>query len=378
MGAATRLRGFSDLVGLAYQGVEDSASWKTLMSQLSELTASHDASMVICSASAPGIYCLITDNDDPKLTGSEHVNGVMSVNVLLDLPQPAASTPDELMSEGAFLRTPLYQNFLKPANIRYLLGLDVMRDDILHVKLSVERTADQPPFSLRERELIDLIAPHLQRAIHLREQHANGAHMRYFFEEAMAKLAIGSLMLDARGRVLSMNAWARQLIEQNEVLVMRNGRLRAIDSVDGRALNKAIDLALAAHHNNLRCQRGVGLRLEARPGMALLDVVVNPLICDPLLEARDTPAVVVYLNDCRHPGIELDPAVLAGMYGLTPCESQLSALLAKGISLDEASMRLKVSINTVKTHLRGIYEKLGTNKQAQIVARLNHSSARLL
>mgnify|MGYP003377183456 FL=1 len=88
--------------------------------------------------------------------------------------------------------------------------------------------------------------------------------------------------------------------------------------------------------------------------------------------------MVVYLNDCRHPGIELDPAVLAGMYGLTPCESQLSALLAKGISLDEASMRLKVSINTVKTHLRGIYEKLGTNKQAQIVARLNNSSARLL
>ena len=149
MGAATRLRGFSDLVGLAYQGVEDSASWKTLMSQLSELTASHDASMVICSASAPGIYCLITDNDDPKLTGSEHVNGVMSVNVLLDLPQPAASTPDELMSEGAFLRTPLYQNFLKPANIRYLLGLDVMRDDILHVKLSVERTAGIAPESIR-------------------------------------------------------------------------------------------------------------------------------------------------------------------------------------------------------------------------------------
>ena len=58
--------------------------------------------------------------------------------------------------------------------------------------------------------------------------------------------------------------------------------------------------------------------------------------------------------------------------------SQIGALLAKGTCLSDVAMRLHVSINTVKTHLRGIYEKLGTSKQAQVVARLNHSSARLL
>jgi DNA-binding NarL/FixJ family response regulator len=66
------------------------------------------------------------------------------------------------------------------------------------------------------------------------------------------------------------------------------------------------------------------------------------------------------------------------MYGLTHCESQIGALLAKGTCLTDVAARLHVSINTVKTHLRGIYEKLGTSKQAQVVARLNHSSARLL
>lgn len=377
MGAAA-LRGLDDLVALAYDGIEESTPWKTLMGELSLRSASHDASMVIASAAVPGAYLLVTDNDDPHLTGSEHVNGVMSVNVLLDLAQPRASTPEELMPDGEFFRTALYLQFLKPHNLRYLLGRDVMRDDQLRVKLSLERTADQEPFSQRERALLEMIAPHLQRAIRLRERHDQGNHMRFFFEEAMAKLAIGCLMLDSRGKVVSINAWARRLIEQNDALAVRNGRLRAVESVDGRALNKAIDAALAARVHGGASVRGTALRLESAPGMTVLDLVVKPLARDSLLESASAPAVVVYLNDCRRPGIELDPAALAAMYGLTQCESQIGALLARGTCLSDVASRLHVSINTVKTHLRGIYEKLGTNKQAQVVARLNHSSARLL
>ena len=377
MGAAASLRGLDELVGLAYEGIEEATPWKTLVGELSQRSESHDASIVISSAAAPGAYLLVTDNEDPHLTGSEHVNGVMSVNVFLDLVQPEASTPEELMPDGEFFRTELYLQFLKPYNLRYLLGRDVVRDELLHVKLSLERTADQEPFSQRERALLEAIAPHLQRAIRLRERQEQGKHMRFFFEEAMAKLAIGCLMLDGRGRVVSINPWARRLIEQNDALSVRNGRLRAVDSVDGRSLNKAIEAALAQRARSAAPGRGTALRLESAPGMAVLDLVVKPLARDSLLESGSAPAVVVYMNDCRRPGIELDPGALATMYGLTHCESQIGALLAKGTCLSDVADRLHVSINTVKTHLRGIYEKLGTSKQAQVVARLNHSSARL-
>jgi hypothetical protein len=70
--------------------------------------------------------------------------------------------------------------------------------------------------------------------------------MRFFFEEAMAMLAIGCLMLDGRG---------------------------------------------------------TALRLESAPGMTVLDLVVKPLARDSLLESSSAPAVVVYLNDCRRPGM---------------------------------------------------------------------------
>ena len=121
MGAAQRIRGYNDLVGLVYDGVEEAQPWRSLMSRLSEQTSSRDANLVIASPATPGAYVLITDNEDPVATGRTHVDGVMSVNPLLEQPLPQAITLDELMPNGAFLRSPLYLRFLKPLNIRYLL-----------------------------------------------------------------------------------------------------------------------------------------------------------------------------------------------------------------------------------------------------------------
>jgi len=378
VGAAQRIRGYSDLVGLVYDGIEEARPWRTLMSRLSEQTASRDANLVIASPATPGSYVLITDNEDPVATGRTHVDGVMSVNPLLEQPLPRAMTLDELMPNGAFLRSALYLQFLKPLNIRYLLSRDVMRDDMLCAMLTLERNADQEPFGAKEREMLELITPHIRRAIRLRERHTQGSYLQGFFEEAMAKLSIACVLLDGHGRVFSMNDCAEQLLARSPFLGVRSDVLRCANGVDGKPLAKAIELVLAAHRNRCRSQRGVGLQLETSPGNGVLDIVVKPLISDRLLESRDTPAAVVYINDCRQPGIELDPAVLVGMYGFTNCESQLAALLARGTNLSDAAEHLGVSINTVKTHLRGVYEKMGTNKQARVVAQLNHSTARLL
>ena len=219
MGAAQRIRGYSDLVGLVYDGVEEARPWRTLMSRLSEQTASRDANLVIASPATPGSYVLITDNEDPVATGRTHVDGVMSVNPLLEQPLPRAMTLDEIMPNGAFLRSALYLQFLKPLNIRYLLSRDVLRDDMLCAMLTLERNADQEPFGAQEVGKISglvavnsLMAPHIRRAIRLREQHTQGSYLQGFFEEAMAKLSIACVLLDGHGRVFSMNYFAEQLL----------------------------------------------------------------------------------------------------------------------------------------------------------------------
>lgn len=52
---------------------------------------------------------------------------------------------------------------------------------------------------------------------------------------------------------------------------------------------------------------------------------------------------------------------------LTPQETRLLALLAEGASYQAAGDRLCVSINTVRKHIRSIYEKLQVHTKSQAV-----------
>ena len=54
--------------------------------------------------------------------------------------------------------------------------------------------------------------------------------------------------------------------------------------------------------------------------------------------------------------------------GLTRREAELLALLGQGISPGEAAEQLGVSSETVRTHTRNIYRKLGVGDRAAAVA----------
>jgi DNA-binding CsgD family transcriptional regulator len=72
------------------------------------------------------------------------------------------------------------------------------------------------------------------------------------------------------------------------------------------------------------------------------------LICDP-----DRPA-------------QVPAAWIMDAYGLTLAEVRVALSVASGITIGHAAQRLKISVNTVKTHLRRVYEKTGTSRQAQL------------
>lgn len=56
--------------------------------------------------------------------------------------------------------------------------------------------------------------------------------------------------------------------------------------------------------------------------------------------------------------------------GLTPAEARLAARLRFGLSLKEAAEELGISVNTARNQLKSIFEKLGVNRQADLVRHL--------
>jgi NarL family two-component system response regulator LiaR len=57
-------------------------------------------------------------------------------------------------------------------------------------------------------------------------------------------------------------------------------------------------------------------------------------------------------------------------FGLTSRESEVAALLAQGMSNKELAAALWISENTVKTHLKGIFQKTTTTSRTQAIVRI--------
>ncbi len=58
-------------------------------------------------------------------------------------------------------------------------------------------------------------------------------------------------------------------------------------------------------------------------------------------------------------------------------EAAIAAALASGRSIDEFAASQRISLNTARTHLKSIFAKTGTRRQAQLVALLCQTVAML-
>lgn len=60
--------------------------------------------------------------------------------------------------------------------------------------------------------------------------------------------------------------------------------------------------------------------------------------------------------------------LIRDLFGLTEAEAEISCELAQGRSLSEIARLAGVSVNTVRSQLKGIFAKTGTHKQIEVVA----------
>jgi len=60
-------------------------------------------------------------------------------------------------------------------------------------------------------------------------------------------------------------------------------------------------------------------------------------------------------------------------YDLTPHETRLLKLLVEGHNYTTAAEELKVSYNTIKFHMRHIYEKLQVHSKSEAVSKALHN-----
>ena len=84
-----------------------------------------------------------------------------------------------------------------------------------------------------------------------------------------------------------------------------------------------------------------------------------------LRSTSDAPVLARWLDQAQS---EADSATTGGRWPLTPAELRLLQYLPTHLSFPDIAEELFLSLNTVKTHARSIYMKMGVSSRAEAVS----------
>ena len=274
------------------------------------------------------------------------------------------AVPSEFfLPRSDLLKTEWYNDFLRPEKLVSGLGVTVLRDGGRFVSAGVLVPDCTEAEQAAHVTLLQRVTPHLERALKVNRQ-LSGADFRWrAAEECFNRLKVGVVVVAPDRKLVFANTEASRIFSQQDGFgADREGRLVAGAGPDNDRLQAVLQsvvggAAPSSDSGILSVQRRSGRR-----PYGLLAASLRPP--GEFCGASGTMALV-FISDTA--SRRFSAGGLAETFGLTPAEGRLLHALLQGPDLREAALRLGISGNTAKTQLRGLFDKMGCSRQADLI-----------
>jgi DNA-binding CsgD family transcriptional regulator len=355
------------LIGVLYETVLDPSLWRETVGLCGLYAGGVDAQLLTTDKKHDdSITQVLAGTEFSPQSGDDYANYYITIDPRISFLRALAV--DEWvychhMHDQYFVdHSEFYQDFLISHGARFALSAWVDDNEDRQTLLAVFRAVGQQPFEQVEQLAAQRFSGHLQRALRL-QKHTQSLHTKAELgARAIDALTLSMLIVDGKGVILHLNVGAERLLNRGDSdLTSKTGRLY---------------LAQPAYNNKLTALIAEATGYPAVGGAMFLSgeetrqVLVTPLpAASPFAQDWQTPlALVLVMED----GKSLSTLQLIGkLYDLSPDELRVASALLTGKSPEEYAQEAGVSINTVRSQLRNVFNKTNTSRQAELVALLS-------
>ena len=275
------------------------------------------------------------------------------INELHVLDESAFTTASDMR------RNPAYADWIHRYDMHNVCLTPLVKTPEKLVGLALLRSARQGNVSAEEKRAFAAGAAHARAAV--RTHLALEAQGERLLAGAMEAVRAVAFFCDRGGRVHAMTATAEALVAEGDVLVLRGGQLSTACEADRAALDSALGAVLGGEAPS---QVVIARRLGG-DDRALIEVAPLPPSCAPGFDRR----ALVIVHSAR-PDAQRIAAAARALFGLSAAEAGVAAQLAAGRSPAAIAHERGVSLGTVRSQVRRIYEKAGVASQLELSARL--------
>src|SRR5208283_2432908 len=270
----------------------------------------------------------------------------------------------DIYTEEELANDPTYRDVLRPRGLGWTSGTTIPFPTGDTLVIALEREYVRGPVERSAIQKLDELRPHLARsglmAARLRLERARIA------SETLAALGLPALVLNEQGKVLAANS----LIEALTGYVQWRAQDRV--SLKDRAADHLLHDAIAAIEVAAGSVRSFPVRDTGAETMMVAHVIPIRLSARDIFVRCAAALVLTPVTLPHAPPVEL----VQSLFDLTPAEARVARSLASGKTVDDIASLGSVSLNTVRTQLRGVLEKTGCRRQAEVVALLCGSAIR--
>lgn len=361
---------FIALIDSIYETIHDRDVWPKVLTTLADAM---DASQVAITSvdKRDSIVSAVAPRTDPALVSLYKEYWAFNCPLWRHTALQPVGRPfslDSLMRREEFSATPIFNEWWRRAEYGLAAtAANLIMEDNLSALICVTNAPAIDQMTERQTQLFATALRHIIRAIKIRGRLWGLELNKTAALERLDTLQKSAFLVDARARVVFLNSTAKAMLDAEDGIVLRKGRLTNIGDSD--TLQTLIASCVEA---SLKYKAPGGeFSVERAFPCSPLQVSVAPLRSTQRLSevswlGLSAPVAIVTVNDpdCERRQLETN---LQRRFGLTAAESRLAAEIVKGDGRGAAARRRGITGATARTHLSSIFEKTGTHRQAELV-----------
>lgn len=353
------------LIGSIYDCAIGAKRWPDTLEQITKYVGGEAASLSLQEPVQRDVRLIsqwgFTPEAERLIMGAAPLNPLMSSGWYAEIDRPF--TGEAVLGKKNYLRTRFYNEAVAPSGFYDAAVTILARNAHRFGAVSI---ASAVPIEKLMLYRVAQVAPHLRRAVDISDMLDSRSLQRDALSAALDLLTLGLVLVDAKARICYANAVACELLADGKSVRRDGDNLSCCDPKTARELLKAIEVATKNQVANLPSS-GIALPIVASEGIDLAAWIL-PLDGGVRAEMAVTYSAkaAVFLRQLGR--VSPFPGELfVRRYSISPAECRVLMMLTQGMTLKETARTLGISDTTAKSHLRRLFEKTQTSRQAELM-----------
>lgn len=364
------------IIGLIYDAILNH-KWNDVLAEIVAYTQSYSGFFTVFDQLDPASNFIYTHNILPELVKVYIDEEIRVVDMQVHKPQlqQAGGVGHALAFDWKnYENMPtdsneylLYDKCIRPSGLQFVVGILLEEGNYRWGLLGIHRTKTMQFYSEKECIQLENLALHIRRALQIYRQFNIVQQKYYDLYQILDRLNTGVILVNSKAKLLYTNGIAKNILENSTALlwVDRYNQLKTKPHFQNQ-LNRFI-LSSCFETLNLESIGGAMILYEEMEH-PLLKLSVTPLTHSSTAHKNNDNEgqAMIFISTIQQQYL-LATTYLGQTYNLTKRELTICELFVNGKSLKDIAKELGVTLSSLRTYFKYIYEKTHCASQTELM-----------